>query len=117
MSARDEIRARAAQLGWKREDLWKSPSRLLPDKGADEFLKDGKPGELLATMMAAGDITWQPRLRVVAYYGINGQVTDGILQTPRQQALITGKHVDHEARVEGAGRKQQVLSWLEWGSA
>ena len=117
MSAREEIQAAAQKAGWTRADLWgnRVSKFINSGEGADEFTKDTKPDDLLATMIAAGNLSWTPRLRVVVYYGINSQVTDAFLQTPKQQSLMTGDHSEHEARTEGPGRKQQVLSWLQWG--
>jgi hypothetical protein len=112
MTARDSIRAKAVVAGWACRNLWERRS----GEAADEYTKDAVADDRLAAMMTAGDVRWQPRLRVVAYYGIKGQVLDAFLQTPRQQSLITGVHTDKEARVQGKGRKGQVLSWLEWGS-
>lgn len=106
MSARDEIRARARKLGWTIDDR---------SDWTDIFTIDAERPEMLDKMLKAGGVDWQAQNRIVVQYYGKHAVYEAVLQTPWQQAVLNGNHSGEYTKTEGPGRKQQVLSWLEWG--
>jgi hypothetical protein len=103
-NSRDEIRAAAHEHGWERVDSDYSLS--------DEFFCDAEAPELIGRMRRAAGVEWATRNRIHVFYTEQGWVQEATLQTPQDQAVLTGNFVSCTARTKGKGRKKQILKWL-----
>ena len=102
MTARAEIRSAASAAGWaqaKGIDPW-----------TDVFTRDAEHTELQAKMLTAANVSWQAQDRIVVHYTESVSMSEASLQTPRQQAALTGFHNGAAAETKGPNRNGHVLA-------
>jgi len=66
--------------------------------------------EVQAKMLTAANVSWQAQDRIVVHYTESFSVSEASLQTPRQQAALTGFHNGAAAETKGPNRNGHVLA-------